>query len=263
MQEYRICSKEIIITDSPQELADVVVSFLIQKMKASSLLPSYNILLHVDPVLERVYARLARSYQKGEISFHKISCFQTDEFALKTEAARNVLNEGDLGSQSSCMKKIFFDEVDAKKNNIFYPAQENIKNPGFYDRFIQQRGGLNVCLCACGNDGRIGFNQIGSAKESVTRMEAVKASTQEEYKNIYGKIIPSETITVGLQTILSAQEIIFVISGKEKSSIATRILKESPSPLLPATFLKEHERIKYIFDKFAAKDVQSLIAFEE
>src|SRR3989338_949883 len=137
MQEYTVANKNIIVTDSAQELSDVVVSFLVQRMKASSLLPTFSVLLSTEMSCDRIYKRLIKSYQKGEISFHKIAAFLSEEFVEPSAKDTMTLKKDNPAGRAFALQQSFFQEVDFKEKNIFAPDSVNIKKPGTYDALIQ------------------------------------------------------------------------------------------------------------------------------
>lgn len=255
MQEYTIANKDIIVADSPQELSDVVVSFLVQRMKASSLLPTFNVLFSTEMDCDRIYKRLIKSYQKGEISFHKIGAFLSEEFVEQAAAGKMVLKRDNPAGRGFAMQHSFFQEVDFKEQNIHAPGSEDIKKPGSYDSLIQSRGGINIALCVLGSGGRLGLNQSGALRDTQTRLMNIEGNVAAE---INGQPLSRQAITVGVKTVFSAQEIICVAQGKEKKEAVRKMLREQVSPACPASFLREHRNLNLIIDKNAASGLGQL-----
>ena len=255
MQEYTVANKNIIVTDSAQELSDVVVSFLVQRMKASSLLPTFSVLLSTEMSCDRIYKRLIKSYQKGEISFHKIAAFLSEEFVDPSAAEKTTLKNDNPASRAFAMQQSFFQEVDFKEQNIYSPDTENISKPGAYDALIQNHGGINITLCTLGSSGRLCLNQTGALRDTQTRLVDLPEAVTAE---INGQNMARKAVTVGVKTIMSAQEVICVVQGKEKKDAVRKMLKEQMSPSCPASFLREHRSLTLIIDRNAAAGLGQL-----
>lgn len=73
-----------------------------------------------------------------------------------------------------------------------------------------------------GKTGHIGFNEPGSSKSSLTRLiyldKITKTDAASDFFNINN--VPRKAITMGVNTIISAKEIIIMAVGESKSGIA-------------------------------------------
>ena len=62
----------------------------------------------------------------------------------------------------------------------------------------------------------------------------------------------SQSITMGISTIMSAKRIILLALGREVSGIAARILSSAVTPAVPASILQLHPNVTFVLDEEAA-----------
>ena len=56
-------------------------------------------------------------------------------------------------------------------------------------------------------------------------------------------MVPTHVITLGLEEILSADEIHLIVSGEAKAEIVSSLLAHPVSDSLPASWLKQHPNV--------------------
>ncbi len=64
--------------------------------------------------------------------------------------------------------------------------------------------------------------------------------------------VPAQAITVGLQTILDAREILILAVGENKARALEQAFTQPPSPACPASVLQRHPRVTVLADIPAA-----------
>lgn len=68
--------------------------------------------------------------------------------------------------------------------------------------------------------------------------------------------MPTHAVTMGLGTILEAQEILLLASGPTKREANRRLYGEAPTRDLPASALKHHPRVVVTVDEEAVADIR-------
>jgi len=68
-------------------------------------------------------------------------------------------------------------------------------------------------------------------------------------------LVPTHAITLGLEEILSADEIHLIVSGEAKAEIVSSLLAQPVSDFLPASWLKQHPNVFFWADYFALSKV--------
>ncbi len=64
--------------------------------------------------------------------------------------------------------------------------------------------------------------------------------------------VPTHAITMGIQDILNAKEIILVATGSNKTEIMAQLFASAIDEALPASALKQHKNLTIVLDREAA-----------
>src|SRR5262245_13196072 len=89
-----------------------------------------------------------------------------------------------------------------------------------YESKIAQAGGIDLFLAGIGEDGHIAFNEPGSSLASRTRVKTLAYDTVLANSRFFDNDltqVPKMALTVGVQTILEAREVIVIVLGARKS----------------------------------------------
>jgi len=122
--------------------------------------------------------------------------------------------------------------------------------------FIQQHGGIDVAILGVGMNGHVGMNEPGTSINSCSHVADLAPTTQQVGQKYFAKEQKLvKGITLGLQTLMEAKNIILVISGKQKADITQKILEDKISENLPATLLRNHPALKIYLDSDAASKI--------
>jgi glucosamine-6-phosphate deaminase len=99
--------------------------------------------------------------------------------------------------------------------------------------------GVDLALLGLGPNGHLGFNEPGSAFESVTRPVPLTPESIMSNAVYWGGAdrVPRRAFTLGLGTLATARHTILLVSGAHKAGILRRVLEEAPSTDVPATCL--------------------------
>jgi len=128
-------------------------------------------------------------------------------------------------------------------------ASEALASIRAHEARIQAAGGLDVIILGLGQNGHLGFNEPGSAPDSVGRLlDLDSISTEANRKWFQGDYAPHQGVTVGLRTILAARRSMILAFGVHKR-LAVRALCHGPvSPQCPASFLRQHPNAHAFLD---------------
>ncbi|MEQ9071012.1 MAG: 6-phosphogluconolactonase, partial [Gimesia chilikensis] len=114
-----------------------------------------------------VYRELIRMHNEEGLDFSNVITFNLDEYW--------PMDPESIHSYHKFMHENFFDHVNVKQENIHIPrgdiAAEDVDIfCEEYERLIESYGGLDLQLLGIGRSGHIGFNEPGSARNSLTRL---------------------------------------------------------------------------------------------
>ncbi|EHQ41175.1 MULTISPECIES: glucosamine-6-phosphate deaminase [Myroides] len=198
-----------------------------------------------------VYRELVRLHQSEGLSFQNVVTFNLDEYY--------PMHPVEEQSYVAFMKQNLFNHIDIPAHQIHIPDGTLELSAiqaycDLYEQKIVDFGGLDMQLLGIGRSGHIGFNEPGSLQESLTRLVQLDAITREDAADDFGGAdkVPTQAITMGIQTIVQAKQIFLLALSERKAAIIQKALKGEISTAVPATFLQQLEHVEYILDQKAA-----------
>lgn len=198
-----------------------------------------------------LYAELVRMHKEEGLSFANVITFNLDEYY--------PINRNAPQSYFSFMNKHLFAHVDILPENIHIPNGEINKNDikaacKDYESKIENVGGIDLQILGIGVNGHIGFNEPGAGIHTKTRLINLTSSTRYANSYEFAKLsdVPRMAITMGIQTILKSKQIILMAWGKSKALAVKKAIEEDDTDTLPASFLQNHDNIKFVVDHEAA-----------
>ena len=204
-----------------------------------------------------VYNELVRIHREESLSFSNVVTFNLDEYY--------PMRHNELQSYVRFMYEHLFDHVDIRKENVNIPdgmvAEDEV---GAYCRRYEDRirdaGGIDIQLLGIGRTGHVGFNEPGSSKASRTRLITLDRVTRlDAASDFFGEEhVPRRAITMGVGTILDADQVILMAFGEHKAPVIMQAVEGGVTSSIAASFLQQHPRAEVYLDSAAA---QSLTRF--
>ena len=166
------------------------------------------------------YEQLVEWYNKGDIDFSQVTSVNLDEY------------KGLSGD-----------------NDQSYRYFMNTK----YNAIIDSVGGIDLQLLGIGGNGHIGFNEPGSAFESLTHCVALKEDTIKANARFFETMddVPKYAYTMGIKNIMSAKKVLLLASGKNKAKAVYESFFGPIVPGVPASVLQLHNDVIVIADEEA------------
>lgn len=128
-----------------------------------------------------------------------------------------------------------------------------------YEAKIKQAGGIDLFLAGIGDDGHIAFNEPGSSLASRTRVKTLAYDTILANSRFFGndlEKVPKMALTVGVQTILEAREIVALIVGARKSLALQRCIEQGVNHMWTLSSLQLHPHPMIVCDEDATLELQ-------
>ncbi len=195
-----------------------------------------------------VYAALARAHHDGALSFARAQAFNLDEYL--------GLPPDHPATFRRFMHDSFYRHVDLLPTNAHFPdagATDRAAACARYEADIAAAGGLDFVLLGIGGNGHIAFNEPGAPFDSRTHVVTLADDTRAALVvSLDGEQVPSEAITMGVGTILSARRCVLLAFGAGKSDAIARALEGPVTPLVPASALRAHASCSFYLDDAAA-----------
>ena len=211
----------------------------------------YVMALGTGSSLNAVYDELIRRYENKTLSFRNVVVFNAYEYyPLQKESSVRTINQ---------LKERFLNHVDIAEQNIFtldgFVAQDAVQDCcRLYEQRIKTFGGLDIALIGIGRSGNIAANEPGSGIQSMTRLILIGNTSREEMENSEQtkETLPPCSLTMGIATLLSAKAIYLTAWGEEKAEIMQKVVENSITDSLPASFLQTHPNANVVLDLSAA-----------
>ncbi|HWP81592.1 MAG TPA: glucosamine-6-phosphate deaminase [Bacteroidota bacterium] len=204
-----------------------------------------------------MYQELIRLHRQEGLSFSNVTTFNLDEYI--------GLPKSHPQSFYQFMWRTFFSHIDINPQSVFVPdgmTSDIQAHCAWYEEEIKHRGGIDLQILGIGSNGHIGFNEPGSSQSSRTCMTRLSRQTVRDNARFFKTIddVPKTAITMGIGTILEAEEILLLASGEAKAE-AVRAAVEGPiTAMVPASSLQTHRKVYVMIDRAAGSKLRQLAA---
>jgi len=242
----------VVIKKSADEASKWTAGYIVSKIKekASRTKEPFVLGLPTGSTPIGTYQELIRLHEEGKISFKNVITFNMDEYV--------GLPESHPESYHSFMHRNFFDHVDIPSENIHIlngNAPDLEKECSDYEKSIQAAGGIDLFLGGIGEDGHIAFNEPFSSLVSRTRVVKLTKDTMvvnSRFFNNDPSLVPSQAMTVGVATILSAHEVVILGFGEKKAKAVKAGIEGPYTHKNTLSALQAHEFNTVVLDEKAA-----------
>lgn len=165
-------------------------------------------------------------------------------------------------SYHSFMHTNFFNHVDLQPENIHLldgNAPDLIKECASYEDKIKAYGGIELFLGGVGSDGHIAFNEPGSSLVSRTRIKSLAYETRLANARFFDgdmDAVPSMALTVGVQTVMDAREVVIIATGASKALAIQQAVEGGVSHLCTLSCLQLHKKSMVVVDEDAILELK-------
>lgn len=246
---------KIIEVKDYQEMSRKAAEYMINKVKSSHQL---TLGLATGGTPKGVYEHLIEDYKQNSTSYEHVTSFNLDEYI--------GLSKDDPNSYYHYMYENLFKHINISPQYTHIPSglnQDLQAECAEYESKIHELGGIELQLLGIGSNGHIGFNEPGTSFQAKTHVVDLAPSTREANARYFNSIheVPSQAITMGIQTIFKSKEILLLVSGKAKQDAMVKLLNGDVTESFPASILKQHPNVIIIGDEEALMGVKDVSLF--
>ncbi len=199
-----------------------------------------------------VYGRLIQRYYDGTIGFRAKRTFNLDEYvglapnhpqSYRATMVRDLMQYVDLPDDRFHVPPGISDDYDAACTA--------------YEDDIHAAGGVDLWVLGIGVDGHIAFNEVGSARDSRTRVVDLAESTVAANAGHFDDLddMPTQAVTAGVATIMDAREVLLLAKGAAKADAIARAVCGDETADTPASWLQSHGNCTFLLDRAAAAGI--------
>lgn len=202
-----------------------------------------------------MYAELVKMVKAGKLSFENVVTFNMDEYI--------GLGPKDKQSYHHFMHENFFKHISIPQANIHMLnglTKDYVKECQQYEDIIKTYGKIHLFIGGVGSDGHIAFNEPGSSLTSRTRVKTLTSETIEANARFFdGDIskVPTTVLTVGIGTIMDADEVMIIASGDKKARAIHHAVEGSINHMWPISILQMHQHGIIVCDEQATNELKA------
>lgn len=213
---------------------------------------------HASPVLGLAtgstpipfYEALVRLHQCG-LDLAPVKTINLDEYI--------GLDPSHPQSYAWFMQNHLFSHVNIPKDQIYLPngvASDLEAECRRYDEVIRKHP-VHLQVLGIGINGHIGFNEPDDALLSQTHIVDLRQETVASNARFFHDIeeVPKRAITMGVQAILQADQIVLMAFGREKAQIVAKSVSGGVRTDVPASILNLHKQVTVVLDRDAAAEL--------
>ncbi len=239
----------IIQVKNYSEMSAKAADMLISKLHENS---NINLGLATGGTPKGLYDRLIQDHNEHGTSYKHVTSFNLDEYV--------GMKPQDPNSYHYYMADALFDHIDIDVSNTHVPnglADHPEEECRRYDAMIQDHGGIDLQILGIGQNGHIGFNEPGTSFNSPTHIVTLEESTRKANARYFNSLdeVPTQAITMGIESIMKSKEILLLISGEAKAEAMYQLLNGEITEDFPASILKKHPCVTIIADQEALSKV--------
>lgn len=193
------------------------------------------------------YKHLVALYKAGEVSFKNVVTFNMDEYV--------GLPQEHPESYYTFMHTNFFDHVDIPTENINLlngNAPDIDEECRRYEEKMKSYGKINLFMGGVGVDGHIAFNEPASSLASRTRIKTLTEETRIANSRFFGgdaNLVPKYALTVGVGTLLDAEEVMILVTGRGKAQALQAAVEGSINHMWTISCLQLHAKAIMVCDE--------------
>jgi glucosamine-6-phosphate deaminase len=199
-----------------------------------------------------VYRELVRLHRRSRAPFRRARAFALDELSVPPEDPRSF--RAFLDRHLFSRVGLTGERIDTLRGDADHPEAECRR----YERKLR-RARPDLALLGIGINGHVAYLEPARALPPATSLVRLSAATRLELAADGMPSVPKTALTVGIETILSARELLLVAAGRRKAPALAQALAGPITARFPASFLLLHPRLTVLLDRAAAKGLPSTV----
>lgn len=114
---------------------------------------------------------------------------------------------------------------------------------------LEMEGPIDLCVVGLGRNGHLGLNEPATELVAASHVAALSEESLRHPMIASLDHRPSFGLTLGMQEILDSRQIIMLVSGRQKRTMAEAFLEARVTSELPASQLWKHKRTDCLVDR--------------
>jgi len=236
---------KLIIEKDYESMSRTTAMLIVQTIKNK---PGALLCLAAGDTPRRAYSLIREIAEKENADLSQCSFVSLDEWV-------GIAPENE-GSCQYFLRSVVFGplQIAEQQIHLFNALSPDLENEcKEMDRFISERGGIDLMVVGIGRNGHIGFNEPGVAPDHYSHVvpldETTRTVGQKYFKT---ETVLSSGITLGLKHLMEAGIAIMIANGDNKAAVIKEALEMPVDVKMPASILQQHRNGIVILDEAAA-----------
>jgi len=246
----------LIIRDDPLTVGDYVANYIAKRINDFAPTADKPFVLGLPTGSSPIptYKALITKVKEGSLSFKHVVTFNMDEYV-----GSPVSHEQ---SYHHFMYAPLFKHVDIEPENVHIldgNAADLTNECEQFELKIKKAGGIHLFVGGIGTDGHIAFNEPGSSLASRTRVETLTLETIRSNARFFDNrldLVPVQALTVGVGTVMDAQEVMLLITGHQKAQALQQTIEGGVSHLCTCSVFQMHPKTILVVDEEATDELK-------
>jgi glucosamine-6-phosphate deaminase len=195
-----------------------------------------------------IYQGLAKLQRQGELDCSRLRVFQLDAYAnVPLHDARSLQG----WSRRSFVEPLHIPEAH------FVPligySDNHREACRHYHQAVVSAGGYDIAILGLGPNGHLGFNEPPCSDKATTRVITLTEESRVSNAVYWNgpENVPTQALTAGMDLLLTAKQILLLVSGAHKKSILQKTLHGPITPDVPSSYLQTVTHVTVLADKVA------------
>ncbi len=193
------------------------------------------------------YQALIELFKAGKVSFKHVVTFNMDEYV--------GIPSNHPQSYYTFMHENFFNHIDIQEENINMlngNAEDVHAECQRYEDKIKSYGKIHLFMGGVGNDGHIAFNEPASSLASRTRIKTLTPETRSANSRFFNndvEQVPKFALTVGVATLLDAEELMILATGANKALAVQAAVEGAVNHMWTISCVQMHPKALIVCDE--------------
>ncbi|CAH8868039.1 unnamed protein product [Trichobilharzia szidati] len=245
----------LIILEDPEAVTNWAAKYIMKRILEFQPSESrhFTLGLPTGSTVVGMYQRLVDYHHEGKLSFRYVKTFNMDEYI--------DLSHEHPQSYHYYMYHNFFKHIDIDPKNVHLldgTTGDPDRECESFEMEIKNAGGIHLFVGGMGSDGHIAFNEPGSSLVSRTRVKTLTRETVAANARFFGNDItkvPKRCLTVGVGTIMDAEEIMILVTGASKALALHKAIEEGVNHMWTVSALQLHKNVIFVVDEDATMEL--------
>lgn len=235
---------KITVADSEKHFDDIAAGRVVEQIKTKR---DSVVGLSTGRTTGNMHRRIAQLYKENGFDISGLTLFGVDEV---TGVPREY-----FGACYTMLKTEIVDSLGLDESQFLMLPTASADFSASCAAFVaelRRRGGIDLLVLGLGENGHLGFNQPGSPFGHDAWTTKMNIELEERISRETGITEGLGGATLGIKGMMNARRIILVAKGLNKAAIVRKMFACPITPDVPASVLRLHPDVEFIFDTEAA-----------